>query len=66
MQEYAQKVMSDGKFEPDSQLKCPVTNCIAMKSVQPQMYKENGGGPVGRMQNALAAAIKDGPEWEEF
>ncbi len=26
----------------------------------------NGGGPVGRMQSALAAAIKDGPEWEEF
>jgi methyl-accepting chemotaxis protein len=26
----------------------------------------NGGGPVGRMQTALAAAIKDGPEWEEF
>jgi methyl-accepting chemotaxis protein len=26
----------------------------------------NGGGPVGRMQNALAAAIKDSPEWEEF
>ena len=26
----------------------------------------NGGGPVGRMQTALAAAVKDGPEWEEF
>jgi methyl-accepting chemotaxis protein len=26
----------------------------------------NGGGPVGRMQTALAAAIKDSPEWEEF
>jgi methyl-accepting chemotaxis protein len=26
----------------------------------------NGRGPVGRMQTALAAAIKDGPEWEEF
>jgi hypothetical protein len=26
----------------------------------------NGSGPVGRMQTALAAAIKDGPEWEEF
>jgi hypothetical protein len=24
------------------------------------------GGPVGRMQSALAVAIKDKPEWEEF
>ena len=25
-----------------------------------------GGGPVGRMQSALATAIKDDPEWKEF
>jgi hypothetical protein len=25
-----------------------------------------GGGPVGRMQSALASAIHDDPEWREF
>jgi hypothetical protein len=25
-----------------------------------------GGGPVGRMQAALATAIHDDPEWKEF
>ena len=25
-----------------------------------------GGGPVGRMQSALATAIHDDPEWKEF
>ena len=25
-----------------------------------------GGGPVGRMQTALATAIHDDPEWKEF
>jgi hypothetical protein len=25
-----------------------------------------GGGPVGRMQAALATAIQDDPEWKEF
>jgi hypothetical protein len=24
------------------------------------------GGPVGRMQTALAVAVKDGPDWQEF
>jgi hypothetical protein len=25
-----------------------------------------GGGPVGRMQTALATAIHDDPDWKEF
>jgi hypothetical protein len=44
VQEYAKKFTSNGRFEPDSELKCPVTNCIVMKAIQPQMYKEDGGG----------------------
>jgi hypothetical protein len=26
----------------------------------------NGRGPVGRMQSALATALKDDPDWKEF
>jgi methyl-accepting chemotaxis protein len=28
--------------------------------------QRRGGGPVGRMQTALAVAVKDGPDWQEF
>jgi methyl-accepting chemotaxis protein len=28
--------------------------------------KSNGRGPVGRMQSALATALKDDPDWKEF
>ena len=26
----------------------------------------NGGGPVGRMQTALATAVQNDPDWKEF
>ena len=26
----------------------------------------NGGGPVGRMQSALATAVRNDPDWQEF
>ena len=45
----------------------PAPNPAAKLAAKPKPAAGmNGGGPVGRMQNALAAAIKDGPEWEEF
>jgi hypothetical protein len=28
--------------------------------------RSNGRGPVGRMQSALATALKDDPDWKEF
>jgi methyl-accepting chemotaxis protein len=45
----------------------PVTKPAAKPAAKPKVAGGmNGGGPVGKMQTALAAAIKDGPEWEEF
>jgi hypothetical protein len=58
LQEYSKRFMSDGKFEPDLQLKCPVTNCIAMKAIQPQMYVKNGGG-----HGRLIVFERDQPEY---
>jgi len=42
--DYAKKFLSDGRFEPDPALLCPTSHCIAMKGVQPRMYKKNGDG----------------------
>jgi hypothetical protein len=28
--------------------------------------RPNGRGPVGRLQSALATALKDDPDWKEF
>jgi hypothetical protein len=45
----------------------PAAKAAAKPTAKPKAAAGmNGGGPVGRMQNALAAAIKDSPEWEEF
>jgi hypothetical protein len=45
----------------------PAAKPIARPTSKPKAAAGmNGGGPVGRMQTALAAAIKDSPEWEEF
>ena len=32
----------------------------------PAPSRSNGRGPVGRMQSALATALKDDPDWKEF
>ena len=42
----------------------PAANLVAKPTARPVAAATNGG-PVGRMQSALATAIKD-PEWEEF
>ena len=42
----------------------PVTKLVAKPAARPAAAAASGG-PVGRMQSALAAAVKD-PEWEEF
>jgi hypothetical protein len=44
LDEYAKKFQNDGTFEPDSTLHCPGAHCIAMKGVQPGMYKKDGDG----------------------
>jgi hypothetical protein len=30
------------------------------------VQRSNGRSPVGRMQSALATALKDDPDWKEF
>ena len=42
LQEFSKKFMTDGTFEPDALLRCPAASCIAMKAVQPDMYKKDG------------------------
>jgi methyl-accepting chemotaxis protein len=38
----------------------------APKAAATTTQRSNGRGPVGRMQSALATAIKDDPDWKEF
>ncbi|HMG88286.1 MAG TPA: hypothetical protein VK574_21330 [Terracidiphilus sp.] len=42
--EYAKKFTHKGKFEPFAPSRCPATACLAMKGVQPGMYKADGDG----------------------
>ncbi len=44
LEEYSKKFLHDGTFEPDPTLHCPVAHCIALKGVQPNMYKQDGDG----------------------
>jgi hypothetical protein len=44
LEEYSKKFMKDGSFEPYTPVRCPAAACIAMKAVQPGMYKEDGDG----------------------
>jgi hypothetical protein len=44
LENYSEKFQNDGTFEPDPALHCPVGRCIALKAVQPNMYKEDGDG----------------------
>jgi hypothetical protein len=41
---YSKKFMTDGTFTPASELHCPASNCIALRGVQPGMYKKDGDG----------------------
>jgi methyl-accepting chemotaxis protein len=38
----------------------------APKAAATTTQRSNGRGPVGRMQSALATALKDDPDWKEF
>ncbi|MGA8090015.1 MAG: hypothetical protein WCA10_22275 [Terracidiphilus sp.] len=44
LDEYAKKFMHKGKFEQFVASRCPATTCLAMKGVQPGMYKGDGDG----------------------
>ena len=44
LQEFSKKFLNDGTFEPFTSVRCPSATCIAMKGVQPGMYKEDGDG----------------------
>jgi hypothetical protein len=44
LEDYSKKFMDEGIFTPDPQLHCPVAACIALKNVQPGMYKKDGDG----------------------
>jgi hypothetical protein len=44
LQEYSKKFLKDGTFEPFTPARCPAATCIALKGVQPGMYKQDGDG----------------------
>jgi hypothetical protein len=48
LQDFAARYAKDGQFIPFASSRCPATTCIALKGVQPGMYKANGDGR-GRM-----------------
>ena len=44
LEQYSKKFLQKGTYEPFTPSHCPADSCIAMKGIQPGMYKENGGG----------------------
>jgi methyl-accepting chemotaxis protein len=62
-------VVDEGEVErPAAAPKRPVA--AAARPARPAAPKRaaalNGGGPVGRMQSALATAVRSDPDWQEF
>jgi uncharacterized phage infection (PIP) family protein YhgE len=62
------RVDEDEVERPAAASKRPVA--VAPKPAKPVASKRgaalNGGGPVGRMQAALATAVRNDPDWKEF
>ena len=58
LEDYSKRFQKDGTFEPDPALHCPVDHCIALKGVQPGMYKKNGDG-----HGRLVIFERDEPEF---
>ena len=44
LQDFSEKFLRSGTFEPDNSLLCPAPQCIALKGIQPNMYKADGDG----------------------
>jgi hypothetical protein len=44
LQEFSKKFLKSGMFEPFTPARCPAATCIALKGVQPGMYKDDGDG----------------------
>jgi hypothetical protein len=44
LKDFFARFLHDGTFEPFTPSRCPTTNCLAMKGVQPHMYKADGDG----------------------
>jgi hypothetical protein len=44
LQEFSKRFLTNGTFEPDQTLHCPTDHCIALKALQPGMYKADGDG----------------------
>ena len=44
LQDFSKKFLKGGTFEPFTPSRCPSSACIAMKGLQPEMYKVDGDG----------------------
>ncbi|MGD0800470.1 MAG: hypothetical protein ABR906_04060 [Terracidiphilus sp.] len=58
LQEYSKKFLKSGTFEPYSPANCPAATCIALKGIQPESYKEDGGG-----RSRIVIFERDQPEF---
>lgn len=58
LNDYLQKFMKKGTFEPFTPAVCPATGCLAMKGVQPGMYGADGDG-----HGRIVAFERDQPEF---
>ena len=61
LQDFSKKFLSSGTFEPDSLIHCPATHCIALKGIQPGMYKADGDG-----HGRIVFFERDDPEFPEL
>jgi hypothetical protein len=58
LEDFLKKFTSKGTFEPFTPSRCPASNCLAVKGVQPGMYKDDGDG-----HGRILAFERDEPEF---
>jgi hypothetical protein len=67
LEQFSKRFTTDGTFTPDADLHCPAPDCIALKAMQPGMYKADGDGHgrvilFGRDQPDVPGLIFESPE----
>lgn len=58
LEDFLKKFTSKGTFEAFTPSRCPASNCLAVKGVQPGMYKDDGDG-----HGRILAFERDQPEF---
>jgi hypothetical protein len=58
--------VDEDEIERPAPSKRAVAVAVAPKPNKPAPKRAVNGGPVGRMQAALATAVRSDPDWQEF